>query len=150
MESAYLAPYKSAALVIGLQIETVTWAYGEGLKVAAVSMVGFQIGAGDIRKAKHIKKLILAQTFAFALVISTLIFTFNQYLVQAYTDNLQIKQVFNDYALALVCLLSADLVLSVLFGLFKALGKQIDLLLPSLVCCYFIGLPVGNFLCFQV
>jgi len=41
VESGKLEPYKSAALVIALRIESVTWACGEGIKVAAVSLVGY-------------------------------------------------------------------------------------------------------------
>jgi len=108
LESAKLEPYKSAALVIALQIESVTWACGEGIKVATVSLVGFEIGAGNIAKAKKITKLILIQLIIVIFILFTLIYCSKWYLVQAFTDDIKIRKTFIRYSFALVCLICSD------------------------------------------
>lgn len=149
VESAYLESYKSAAVTIGLQVESLTWGFSEGIKVAAVSLIGFEMGAGNIEKSKRLARLVMLQTLVFIVFCCSLLYFFTLELIQVYTQNTLIVQAFQNHALALLLLISGDLFLSALVGLVKALGKQVDLMLPSLVCCYFIALPTSYYFCFH-
>ena len=137
--SAYLGPAQSSATVVGLQIENVTWACAFGICVAAVSLVGFQIGAGNSSQGKNIATLILWQTLVVTTVICLLIYAFNRHIVTLYTDNTEIVNSFSKISLSLALLVFFDFFVSVLFGIIKALAKQTDLFIPIFVSYYLIG-----------
>lgn len=121
--SAYLGPVKSTALVISLQIENIVWASAFGISVAAVSLIGFEIGAGNHVKAKEIAVLIMHQTLVITSVTCLLIYFYNQQVVGAYTDNGVIREEFSGVSLSLVLMIFFDFLITVMFGIFKALAK---------------------------
>lgn len=148
--SAYLGPAPSAATVVGLQIENVTWAASFGICVAAVSLVGFEIGAGTTEKGKKIAKLIMHQTLVISLVICFLIYMFNWEIVKLYTDLKNIEVYFQKISLPLVLMLFFDFFVTVLFGIIKGLAKQVDLFVPIFVSLYVFGLTSEYILCFEL
>ena len=79
-----------AAHQIGLSINGLTWMPGQAFGVAATTMTGQSLGAGDKKKATNLVRLIHRMSMCVAVVMAVLFLTCAPLIVHLYTTDLQV------------------------------------------------------------
>ena len=81
-----------AAHQIGLSVNGLTWMPGQAFGVAATTLVGQNMGAGNPEKAKSFVRVIWRYSVLVALLIAALFLLFSQYIVLAYTNDPEVAR----------------------------------------------------------
>ena len=79
-----------AAHQIGLSINGLTWMPGQAFGVAATTLVGQSLGAGEKQKATDYVRMIHRMSMIVAALMATLFITCSQYIVLLYTNDPQV------------------------------------------------------------
>ena len=79
-----------AAHQIGLNINGLTWMPGQAFGVAATTLVGQSLGAGEKEKATDFVKLVHRLSMSAAAVIAVLFLTCSQFIAGLYTTDLEV------------------------------------------------------------
>ena len=79
-----------AAHQIGLNINGLTWMPGQAFGVAATTLVGQSLGAGEKQKATDFVKLVHRLSMSVAACIAVLFLTCSQFIAGLYTTDLQV------------------------------------------------------------
>ena len=79
-----------AAHQIGLSINGLTWMPGQAFGVAATTLVGQSLGAGEKDKAKDFIRMIHRMSMCVAVLLAAFFLTGSQYIVMLYTNDPQV------------------------------------------------------------
>ena len=81
-----------AAHQIGLSVNGLTWMPGQAFAVAATTLVGQSMGAGEPERAKTFTRVIWRYSLLTAAGIALLFLTCSQFIVRAYTNDPEVER----------------------------------------------------------
>ena len=137
-----------AAHTIALNAASVTYRVPLGIGSAAAVSVGRAIGAKDRRRARRAGWVALGITVLFEIVSALAFILLPREIARVYTtDGRVISLAVNLFLIAAVFQIF-DGLQTVATGALRGLGDTRTAMLWNLVCYWFVGLPVGYWLCF--
>ena len=137
-----------AAEVIVVNLVTLIFMVPLGTAYAASAFTGYFLGQQKIDKAKKYSRLTLVFDVFLTIIILIILGTAHEAIASLFTKEAKIVAIVNDVLFVLMVYIFFDTIHGVQAGIIRGLGLQVAGGIYTLVCYYFIGLPLALWLAF--
>jgi MATE family multidrug resistance protein len=145
-----LGPLALAAHQIVLQIAGFTFMMPMGISAAAAVVVGQQLGAGSPKNAIRQGWLAIGLGAAIMAVSAITLFTFNHFILGIFTSSEEVLVIARNLLLLATFFQIFDGIQVVAIGSLRGAASTRASMISNLIGHWFIGLPIGAFLCFKL
>lgn len=113
---------EQASQIILVTITSICYMCGLGLDQTSCAIVGFQIGAGDVPKAKKYYKLLFVVSLWIVILQAGSLYVFQEWVVATFTSNGNMQRIVNNLMLLIQLNSIPDSLKGMLKGVIKALA----------------------------
>jgi MATE family multidrug resistance protein len=145
-----LGPIALAAHQIVLQIAGFTFMMPMGISAAAAVVVGQQLGAGSPKNAIRQGWLAIGLGAVIMAVSAITLFAFNHIILGIFTSSEEVLTIARNLLLLATFFQIFDGIQVVAIGTLRGAASTRASMISNLVGHWFIGLPIGAFLCFKM
>lgn len=148
--AGYLSLQDQDCQIIFFNIVVQCWTLSYGLQTAGCTLIGNQIGNGNVREAKRYYREILKFCFAIFVAYISFVWIYQVEIFNLFTKSDNLREMRPKIFWSVFLVLIFDYWVSVFSGIIRAIGKQGIFCILNFIAYYVIIVPVSFLLAFKV